>query len=70
MKESCFCGRTGEVEDRKPVLSDDGQRVLKCPSEACGHVEDLRWLPEQARRVIWEKAIRHHDHAIERQGAA
>ncbi len=54
MKESCFCGRTGEVEDREPVLNRDGRRVFRCPGEAYGRVDDLRWLSEEARLLLCE----------------
>ena len=68
MKESCFCGRTGEVEDREPVLNDDGQRVLRCSE--CGHVDDLRWLSEEACLLIWEEAFRRHEGSSEEQRVA
>lgn len=55
MKESCYCGRVGEIEDREPVPDGKGKRVLRCPE--CGHVDDLRWLPEEAGRLLWEEAI-------------
>jgi hypothetical protein len=48
MKEACFCGRVGEIEDREPILKDDGQTVLRCPE--CGHLDDLLWLSADARR--------------------
>lgn len=54
MLESCYCGRTGEVEDREPVVDDDGRRVLRCPD--CGHLDHLSWLPEHARLQMFEKA--------------
>jgi hypothetical protein len=47
MLESCFCGRTGEFEDREPVVTRDGERALRCPD--CGHLDHLTWLPEEAR---------------------
>jgi uncharacterized C2H2 Zn-finger protein len=52
MKESCYCGRVGELEDRVPVL--DGYEVLRCPK--CGHLDRLEWLPEDARRPVLEEA--------------
>jgi hypothetical protein len=58
MLESCFCGRTGEIEDRELVVADDGRRALRCPDEDCGHVEYLEWLTEETRRTIFEKAER------------
>lgn len=56
MKESCYCGRTGDVEDREPVSSSDGNRALRCPE--CGHEDDLRWLPEEAGLLLWGEARR------------
>ncbi|WP_047864870.1 hypothetical protein [Rubrobacter aplysinae] len=55
MKESCYCGRTGEVEDRDPILDGRGKRVLQCPE--CGHGDDLCWLSEEAGRLLWEEAM-------------
>jgi hypothetical protein len=54
MLESCYCGRTGEIEDREPVATGDGGRALRCPD--CGHLERLDWLPEEARRHAFEEA--------------
>ena len=54
MLESCYCGRTGEIEDREPVATGDGGRALRCPD--CGHLERLDWLPERARRNAFEEA--------------
>ena len=54
MKESCFCGWVGELEDRMPVLHDDGYEVLQCPE--CGHLDRMEWLPEDARLPVLEKA--------------
>jgi hypothetical protein len=48
--ESCYCGRTGEVSSRRPVVTDGGERALRCPD--CGHLEYLEWLPEDARRRV------------------
>ena len=56
MLESCFCGRTGELEDREPVVTEDGGPALRCPD--CGHLDRLQWLPEEARRHAVEKAER------------
>jgi hypothetical protein len=54
MLESCYCGRTGEIEDREPVATGDGGRALRCPD--CGHLERLDWLPEEARRHVFGEA--------------
>ena len=56
MKESCFCGRTGDVEDREPILDGDGRSVLHCPD--CGHVDHLRWLSEENDFLLWGEAMR------------
>jgi hypothetical protein len=56
MLESCYCGRTGEIEDREPVTSEDGRRALRCPE--CGHLDSLDWLPGEARRHALEEAER------------
>lgn len=68
MKESCFCGRTGEVEEREPVLSGDGSRALECPE--CGHVDDLLWLPEESRLLLWEEATRRHEESADAERPA
>ena len=42
MLEICYCGRTGELEDRNLVSDDDGREGLECPQ--CGHLDHLSWL--------------------------
>lgn len=54
VKESCFCGRTGEVQDRLPVLDADDKWALRCPD--CGHRDRMDWLFGEARTRIFEKA--------------
>ncbi|HEX5848987.1 MAG TPA: hypothetical protein VFY59_07290 [Rubrobacter sp.] len=39
MLESCYCGRTGEIEDREPAVTEDGGQALRYPD--CGHLERL-----------------------------
>jgi len=56
MRESCYCGRTGEIEDREPVATSDGGQALRCPD--CGHLDHLDWLPVEARRHAYEEAGR------------
>jgi hypothetical protein len=56
MKESCFCGRVGELEGRTPVPDGDGYQTLRCPK--CGHLDRLEWLAEDARRPVLEEAHR------------
>ena len=53
MKESCFCGRVGELEDRTPVPDGDGHQALRCPK--CGHLDRLESLSEAARRTVLEE---------------
>ncbi len=54
MHEACYCGRTGEIEDRTPVLDDDGMRALESPD--CGHLDRLEWLSDDARTEVFEEA--------------
>ncbi len=56
MRESCYCGRTGEIEDRETITTSDGDRALRCPK--CGHLDHLEWLSEEARRHTFEEAER------------
>ena len=41
MREACFCGRIGEVEDRELVRTALGEPALECPDEVCGHTDRL-----------------------------
>jgi hypothetical protein len=56
MRESCYCGRTGEIEVREPIAASEGGQALSCPD--CGHLDRLDWLPEEARRHVFEEAGR------------
>ncbi len=56
MQEACYCGRVGEVEDREPVTDADGREALRCPSEACGHLDHLSWLRDPGH--VFEEAKR------------
>jgi hypothetical protein len=44
MQETCYCGRTGELEDREPVTDGDGREALEC--RRCGHLDHLSWLQD------------------------
>ncbi len=66
MQEACYCGRTGEVEDRKPVTDDKGAEALEC--RRCGHLEHLWWLPVEARGPVLREAKR-RDHGRRRVAA-
>jgi hypothetical protein len=64
MRESCFCGRSGELEDREPILDAQGVWVLRCPD--CGHLDYLTWLSEEAALLVWGEARRRHEIQRER----
>ena len=46
MRESCYCGRAGEVEDRDPAYESDRVEALRCPR--CGHLDPLPQLDDDA----------------------
>lgn len=74
MRETCFCGRLGDIEDREPVLDGDGRWALRCPNEACGHLDYLDWLSDEDGLILWGEAkarrgIR-HSYLPGREGAA
>ena len=45
------------MEDREPVLDAGGRWLLRCPGEACGHLDDLAWLSEDTALLIWGEAV-------------
>ncbi len=53
MREACFCGRVGEIEDREPVSLDGGERALRCE---CDHLERVAWLSSENRKEVFEEA--------------
>jgi hypothetical protein len=68
IKEACYCGRTGEIEDREPILVDAGIWALRCPN--CSHVDRLEWLPEEAGLLLWGEARRRREGLPEQSDAA
>jgi hypothetical protein len=56
VRESCYCGRVGEVEDREPVWRDGRTEALRCPR--CDHLDALPCLDAAARREVFEEAER------------
>jgi uncharacterized Zn finger protein len=56
MREVCFCGRSGEIEDREPVATEDGGTALRCPE--CGHVDPINWLSDEARTEVFKEAAK------------
>jgi hypothetical protein len=63
MQEICFCGRSGELEARQPVLDARGWWLLRCPG--CGHLDDLAWLEEEAALMLWGEAVRRWEEPLE-----
>ena len=59
MQEACYCGRSGDIRSRKPILDSDGRRALECPD--CGHTDHLEWLSEEMRFLLWEEAQRRRE---------
>jgi hypothetical protein len=55
-RESCFCGRVGELEDRELVYAGDGEWGLGCPM--CGHLDRLEAWSEAARAWTLAEAAR------------
>jgi hypothetical protein len=56
MQEVCYCGRSGEIEDREVVRAGDGRGALRCPD--CIHMDHLSWLPAEARDLTLAEAKR------------
>jgi hypothetical protein len=56
VREVCYCGRRGYVEDREPVWRDGHSEALRCPQY--GHLDPLPHLDDDARRVVFEEAER------------
>ncbi|MDP9375622.1 MAG: hypothetical protein M3Q65_24870, partial [Chloroflexota bacterium] len=54
MREVCFCGWAGDLEDRMPVYAGDGEWGLECPK--CRHLDRLHWLPEHIRQRVLDGA--------------
>jgi len=59
MVETCYCGRTGDIEDREAVRDGDGREALQCPR--CGHLDHLSWLPVESRDRVFAEAERRAD---------
>lgn len=54
MREVCYCGRRGDVEDREPVGRDGRVEALRC--RRCGHLDPLPYLYDASRRGVVEEA--------------
>jgi hypothetical protein len=62
MREICFCGRVGEVEDREPVILESGEQALECPD--CGDMDPVSWLHGEARMGVFEEAAERYARRI------
>lgn len=58
MREVCFCGRAGEVEDREPVSLESGEQALECPD--CRDIDRVNWLSSGARTEVFEEAAKRY----------
>ena len=67
MRESCYCGRVGELEDREPVWRDGRTEALRCPR--CGHLDPLPCLDADARLKMFEEAERRSLERLAEEGA-
>ena len=58
MQEACcyYCRRCSDVDDRLPMWAENGSEALKCPQ--CGHLDSLGLLNADARRLVFEAAVR------------
>jgi hypothetical protein len=65
MQEVCFCGRSGDVRDREPIVDDDGRRGLRCLG--CGHLDYLQWLGEESGLLLWSEARHRRELSQERR---
>jgi hypothetical protein len=61
-RESCFCGRVGNLEDREPVYAGAGEWALSCPM--CGHLDRLEAWSEAARDWILAEAARRRESTV------
>lgn len=62
MQEICYCGWFGQLTDRAPIRDERGDWALRCP--ACGHLDDLRWLPDDIRQLVLKMAGQRHPDGI------
>lgn len=55
VRQECFCGWNGEVEDQRVIYVGDDELALECPR--CGRQDRLLWIPELAREAVFRVAI-------------
>lgn len=65
MREICSCCRNGELEDREPVLDPRERWLLRCPSEACGQLDDLGCHSEETALMVWGETRRRREDPLE-----
>jgi uncharacterized Zn finger protein len=63
MREICFCGRIGALEDREAVLEEGARWMLRCPE--CGHLDDLGWMDEEKALTLWISLHLQEPHRVE-----
>ena len=57
MREACYCGRVGEVEDREPAYGGSARiEALRCPR--CGHLDPLSQFDDDTRRGVFAESER------------
>ncbi len=62
-REICFCGWVGDLEDRNPTYTDDGDLGLGCPM--CGRLDRLEAWSDAARAATLAEAARRHRIRVE-----
>ena len=62
MREFCYCGRYGDIEDRDLVFGLKGDIGLRCPR--CGHVGALGWQSPQEQAAVWTEIQRRQTAAL------
>ena len=63
VREICFCGWVGELEDREPVYAGDGEWGLGCPM--CGHLDRLEAWSDAARSCTLAEAAWRRESTLE-----
>ena len=54
MREVCYCGHAGRLENRLPVVGERGRGALRC--RECRHIDHLLWFSEEGRSKVFEEA--------------
>lgn len=62
MRQECFCGWNGDVEDQRVIYVGDGVLALECPR--CGRQDRLLWMPELAREAAFRVASERQESVV------